>query len=233
MPSVTLEQRATEEAPDQLVEASKAIYDELLYKLNEKQHQDSMALGLRFSKMIGERFEQALGSEFEKSFAGVFHKLLSSEAQKHFEAESQRVDSIHRKALDLTIARYERAQELGEQKMLTQVKAMERQQVLERQHHAKALLDLEQRHKNHQAYLEKQLSLVTEKANFLESAFQASMVQIQKLLEGLKAPVPVVQVNVPEQAVPVVNLNTPAMVKTFTYDDHGRPAQVIETPVKG
>lgn len=60
---------------------------------------------------------------------------------------------------------------------------------------------------------------------------EAPVVNLPALVAEVKVPEQQVTVSIPEQQPPTVNVNTPPrrkVIKTFTYHDDGRPAQVIE-----
>lgn len=70
-----------------------------------------------------------------------------------------------------------------------------------------------------------------EEVCLLKMVLEKGLVQINELLRAISIPAPMVQVNVPEQQVPVVNVTVPVrkVKKQIQYNQHGQPVEIIET----
>jgi hypothetical protein len=217
---------------DDLLQASKALHDRLAGELTARAKAMESAITLSVGNVLGERFDARVDGVFVKRLTAEIDRGLSK-LTAEFEAKALALDSYYaerekalrdayeHKATDIACQADLRVQAV-EGAFETRLKAME---LL----HTKALDRMQ---------------------DFMAQAAQAAQAQVAALVDRLSQlvtpvvhnhipaaippevtvnPTPVtVEVAVPEQKAPVVNVKTPRREKEHLYDGHGRPWKTIE-----
>lgn len=240
-----------------IVDASRAIYDEL----SGKQHQRLKELETEVTLRLG----KSLDARVSDSLDGVLQQQTKALQNRYDAKVLELSESYERKAVDLGEFYQAKIKRIEEEFATTvdQVrKSFESRLTTVERSHAKSL-ELMHKRKSYddrvlhlQDALEKrlgdQVSIVAglgqsydDKVEFLVRSHEEGMDRIGELLKNLQIPPPRIDVNLPEQVVnlttgevvvnipkqqpPTVNVETAVpMKKTIEYDSYGRPVVITE-----
>lgn len=205
---------------EDLIEASKAVHDEMNVKLETKMQDAKNDLGMRLVKMLGEKFDKMIDGEFEDRLSDHFNKMMQGVLQARVEAEL----SKQTKHLEVMVSDLQRSYE----SKTLQLEEEYRQKSQQLENKAKFL---DQVHQETMARMEKLLDKFQMPTPVIHVTVPEQPAPVIHVTASEQEP-PVIHVTVPEQPAPIVNITMPEKKKTIkniTYDGYNRPVTIEES----
>jgi hypothetical protein len=192
---------------EDILQASKAIRDDIELGMEEKLQRLEVEIGLRATKMISDRMDQLISSDLRKGIQIEYNKVLETEVNKRIREELVKEHESMRKELD---------------DLRTMNKSL--------QEDNKELLS---NFNKQVGFLHNLVKETMERMAELVQSLQPPPVTVSFPEQAVKVNLeasPVV-VNVPESPAPIVNVEIPPprlIKKSIQYDEYGRPCGVEE-----